>query len=100
MKNQATAIQSDCPIASEEPLEIGELYLFHTDDPVCPAESSLWGVFDRWEGAQIRLETDSADLLRFRFGEPLPPAYRYRRLSTRAELRDYSYNLARWEAEP
>lgn len=79
-------------------LEMGELYLFHDADPACPAESSLWGLFRGCSGAVCRLESSSIDLERFRIGGELHPAYRYHRLATRAELRDYCYLLGCYES--
>ena len=78
-------------------LTAGELYLFHADDAQCPAESSLWGVFDKREAEQIVLESSSRDLRSFSLWQQLPTDYRYSRVATRSELRDYSYNLAVWE---
>ncbi len=76
---------------------IGELYLFNRTSPACPAEESLWGVFDKKEGGTIYLESSSLDLKRFRVWHPLPVGYRYIRLATRAELRDYEMQLSRYE---
>ena len=77
----------------EIPLCVGELYLFHATDPQCPAESSLWGVYDRSEDGTVYLEHSTTDNLHFRMWKPLPEHYRYCRLATRRELRDYMYNL-------
>lgn len=79
-------------------LEIGEVYLFHSSDPSCPCDSSIWGVFDKMEGSTIYLESHSLDLRYFRLWSPLPIKFRYVRLATRSELRDYIYNLAAWES--
>lgn len=73
---------------------VGELYLFHETDPRCPQQSSLWGIFDRTDSRGLRLESATKDLLRFEHPCRLPAAYRYCRRATRAELRDYIYNLA------
>ncbi len=75
----------------------GELYLYHPSDPCCPASGSLWGVYDRTTSGAVRLETSSRDLCGFRFWHPLPAAYRYARLATRSELRDYTAALAFYE---
>ena len=32
--------------------KVGEVYLFHTDDPRCPDAESLWGLYDRHDGAR------------------------------------------------
>lgn len=73
---------------------VGELYLFHRTDPHCPPATSLWGVFDRDDDERLHLESSSSDLHSFRRWHTLPEAYRYRRLATREELRDYTWSLA------
>lgn len=78
-------------------LRAGEVYLFHRSDPACPAESSLWGVFDKRINGEIYLESSTEDLVRFRKWHCLPQGYRYCRLSTRAELRDYISDSLRFE---
>lgn len=75
----------------------GELYLFHPTDPACPAEESLWGVFDKTENGTILLESSSHDLKYFRVWHPLTDEYRFARLASRDELRDYAMKLARYE---
>ena len=75
----------------------GELYLFHPADPACPAEESLWGVFDKTENDTIFLESSSRDLKYFRVWHPLADEYRFARLASRDELRDYAMKLARYE---
>lgn len=77
----------------------GELYLFHRTDRRCPEDGSLWGVFDRCDGPVIRLESSSRDLFAFDMWHALPEGYRYFRLSTREELRDYASNLAWFETQ-
>ena len=49
---------------------IGDVYLFHTTDP-------------------------SADLRKYNYWTFLPAEYQFCRLSTREELRDFSFNLNR-----
>lgn len=79
---------------------VGELYLFHTSDRNCPPESSLWGMFDHLSGnGAIGLESSSEDLVRFRCGGTLPAGYRYCRLSSRDELRDYTADMTFAETE-
>ncbi len=80
------------------PFSIGELYLFHKNNPLCPAESSLWGFYDRRYGSVIYLESSSKDLRFFRMRDILPAGYRYVRLSSRDELRDYMWRLGYFEA--
>ena len=74
--------------------ESGELYLFHPTDPSCLASESLWGLFDKAAEGRLFLESSSSDLLCFDLWHPLPAEYRYGRLATRAELRDYAFSLA------
>lgn len=77
--------------------ESEELYLFSTNNPKCPPESSLWGIFDRREGKRIVLESGSYDLRDFTLWSPLPEKYIYCRLATRKELRYYTNNIAIYE---
>lgn len=56
-------------------------------------EGSLWGVFDKRIGDTIYLESSSLNLQNFRKWHLLPIAYRFCRLATRSELRDYTANL-------
>ena len=100
MKNPDPA-PSDAPPETPHPARVaratcraGELYLFHCTDPQCPPATSLWGVFDRDDDKRLHLESSSCDLHSFRRWHALPEAYRYRRLATREELRDYTWNLA------
>ena len=72
--------------------KIGELYLFHTDDPRCPDAESLWGLYDRHDGNTICLESCSTNQKHFSKGRHLSEQYRFCRLSTRGELRDYMAN--------
>ena len=72
---------------------IGDLYLFHTSDSRCPSSSSLWGFYDKRINGIIYLEHSSHNLRKFRLCHPLPTRYRYYRLATRSELRDYMYNI-------
>ena len=72
--------------------KVGEVYLFHTDDPRCPDTESLWGLYDRHDGNSIRLESCSTDQKNFSKDRRLPAQYRFCRLSTRGELRDYMVN--------
>lgn len=94
MKNSTTSTESRLRLLTDETSAVGELYLFHRTDERCPADSSLWGIVDRSDAREIRLESSSIDLQRFRLHHPLPEEYRYCRLATRAELRDYVWNLA------
>lgn len=77
----------------------GELYVFHRADPTCPAVGSLFGVFSHEDPDAVYLESCSPDMFRFRLECRLPTGYRYCRLATRSELRDYIFNLACHECE-
>lgn len=81
------------PALTCTPLIPGELYLFHRSDAGCPAEGSLWGVYDKRVKGRVYLESGTEDMVRFCKWIRLPDGYRYCRLSTRAELRDYISRL-------
>uniref|UniRef100_UPI004055D50E hypothetical protein n=1 Tax=Alistipes sp. TaxID=1872444 RepID=UPI004055D50E len=94
---ESSLLHVDCSILNAS-FEAGELYLFHLEDPACPAEESLWGCYEcNRDSGQILLENSTVDLNLFRLKGELPKAYKYHRLATRAELRDYAYALARYE---
>lgn len=76
---------------------IGELYLFHPKIKHCPAHDSLWGIFNSIDSGKINLESYSLDLQNFSKWHYLPSKYKYSRRATRAELRDYMYNLGQIE---
>lgn len=75
----------------------GEVYLFHKSDPLCPPESSLWGIFDKRIGSSVYLESCTRDHKHFTLWSCLPSAYRYCRLATRSELRDYISSQIYWK---
>lgn len=75
----------------------GTLYLFHCSDRSCPASNSLFGIIDKTSDGIIYLESSSRDMLRFCLWHRLPNHYRYYRLASRSELRDYIFNLAYYE---
>lgn len=77
---------------------IGDLYLFHPNNPRCPAKTSLWGFYDKTTNGVIYLEHSTEDLRHFRSWHRLPQCYRYYRLATCDELRDYMYNLGVWDS--
>ena len=81
------------PALTYTPLFPGEVYLFHRSDPGCPAEGSFWGVYDKRVKGRVYLESGTEDMVCFRKWIRLPDGYRYCRLSTRAELRDYISRL-------
>ncbi len=72
----------------------GEVYLFHRTDPECPADGSLYGIIDKETSDAIHLESSSSDLQTFRHWYRLAEDYRYCRMASRSELRDYIFNLA------
>ena len=78
-------------IASQK-FAIGDVYLFNKRDPNCPSDSSLWGVFDKCDGGSVYLESSSRDRNVFTAWCRLPDGYRYCRLSTRAEMRQYIFD--------
>ncbi len=82
-----------CTYVHRSSFRIGELYLFHTNHPLCPSATSLWGFYDKAQDGSIILEHSTQDLHHFRLRHYLSKRYRYCRLATRAELRDYMYNL-------
>lgn len=82
---------------TEKNLSIGELYLFNKVETECPAESSLWGIVESMTDDVINLESLSLDLKEFIYHKSLPTEYKYNRISTRDELRDYIYNQAAYE---
>lgn len=84
-------------ICSNAQFRIGDLYLFHPCNPFCPPEESLWGFYDRTSMDNIYLEHSTIDHNHFMLSHKLPKRYRFYRLATRSELRDYMYNLGVWE---
>ena len=79
--------------------QIGELYLFHPSNPHCPPNTSLWGIYDKTGNGIIHLEINSFDLKHFRSQFILPKHYRFHRLATRSELRDFMYNLGYFDGK-
>lgn len=109
MKHETVFVSPDCgettagiarpaTVAGFE-FEAGEIYLFHRSDPQCPAGESLWAVFDRRDGNGIRLESCTDDLIDFQRWCRLPDGYRYCRLASTGELRDYMTALAMFEMQ-
>lgn len=76
----------------------GDLYLFHPYNKHCPSKNSLWGIYDRTENGKIYLESSTLDNKIFRIWHPLPSKYCYSRRATRAELRDYMYNMGYYDS--
>lgn len=75
---------------------IGDVYLFHATDPECKSQTALWGIVDnRSVEGRIHLEVSSLDLKHYLYWTLLPEIYRFCRLSTREELRDFSFSLNR-----
>ncbi|MBQ3197203.1 MAG: hypothetical protein IJB63_03675 [Alistipes sp.] len=84
-------------ICSKSKFRVGDLYLFHPCNPLCPPEESLWGFYDMTSMDNIYLEHSTIDHNHFMLSHALPKHYRFYRLATRSELRDYMYNLGVWE---
>lgn len=74
-----------------------EVYLFHTDDPNCPGNSSLWALINEFDGYSLRIESYTTNLRTFTLWRPLPAIYRYCRLASRRELREFISNYAYYE---
>ena len=77
----------------------GELYLFHANNPLCPSSCSLWGIFDKRTNRNIYLESSTGDLRQYSIWHILPKYYHYCRCATRAELKDYMYNMGFGDAK-
>lgn len=76
------------------PFRSGEVYLFSKTDESCDPETSLWGLFDRrLENETVMLEAMTTNLRDFESWVALPSGFRYVRLSSRDELRDFAYAL-------
>lgn len=54
----------------------GEVYLFHKSDSHCPADSSLWGTFNRYDEDGVHLEILTTDCAFFRYWRLLPASHR------------------------
>ncbi len=81
-------------ITDDYPFRCGEVYLFSKTDEACDPRTSLWGLFDRrLENGTVMLEAMTTNLSDFESWVALPPDFRYVRLSTRDELRDFAYSL-------
>lgn len=78
---------------------IGDLYLFRPIKKHSLPNRNLWGIYDKIENGIIYLESSSLDLEYFKIWCRLPAKYRYSRRATRNELRDYMYNMGRFESK-
>ncbi len=96
---ESPADKSQPATVSRFVFEAGEIYLFHGSDPQCPAESSLWATFGRRHHGGILLEACTDNLIDFRRWCRLPSGYRYCRIATTGELRDYMTALAMFEMQ-
>lgn len=72
---------------------VGELYLFSDMKDPSDNARTLWGVFDKMADGKVCLESASHDMSKFDLWCQLPDEYKYYRLSTRLELRDYVMGL-------
>jgi len=93
-----TAADTGRPFENIE-FETGEIYLFHKTDPDCPDGDALWAVFDSRDVNGIMLESCTDNLIDFTLRCRLPADYRYCRLSTESEVREYAVALAMFEIE-
>lgn len=76
------------------PFRCGDVYLFSRTDERCDPDTSLWGMFDkRLENGTVFLEAMTMNLRDFESWVALPSDFKYVRLSTRDELRDFAYSL-------
>ncbi len=81
-------------ITDDYPFRCGEVYLFNRTDEACDPKTSLWGLFDkRLENGPVMLEAMTMNLRDFESWVALPSDFKYVRLSTRDELRDFAYLL-------
>jgi len=78
--------------------KIGELYIFSTSEHWAKNDPLLWGIFDeQTPDGRIMLEASTRDFMNFILWKHLPPEYLYCRLATRAELRDFIFNISVWQ---
>lgn len=76
--------------------QVGELYLFaHHTEP----HRQLWAILADVERDGVVAESATEDFRSFDRWVRLAPVWRYRRMATRDELRDYSYALALYEMQ-
>lgn len=93
-----TAAVIDQPLGNIE-FETGEIYLFHKTDPDCPDDDALWALFGSRDADGIMLESCTDNLIDFSLRCRLPADYRYCRLASRSEVREYAVALAMFEIE-
>lgn len=80
-----------CEISAGKP-ESDVLYIFSKYNLPQFRAGVLWGVVDCVRNGEILLASYSFDLLEFGFDSPLPADYRFCRMATSFEIRDYFYN--------
>lgn len=73
---------------------IGEVYLFSPAHRPTDASSCLWGVVNDQLGERLHMEILSYGFSEYCLDCFLPEGFRYARLATRDELRDFVYNVA------
>ncbi len=94
MKPEEVKVINRPDVGEEVMWQVGELYLFaHHAEP----NRQLWAVFSEWEQGCVVAESATEDFRSFNHWVRLAPVWCYRRMATRAELRDYSYALAVYE---
>lgn len=101
MNGLRTGMRSAYPIgcAPDLCLESGRLCLFSRTGRSCPPHGSLWGILDKVAEGSVCLESSTLDMRSFRLWHFVDGSYRFCRLATPAELRDYVANLICYECE-
>ncbi len=82
--------------SSDEEFSMGDVYVFSTEKDAAGSEV-LWAMFDRWENGVMILESSSRDLSLFDLWHELPDRFRYYRLTTREELKEYVVGVISYE---
>lgn len=72
----------------------GEVYLFSPIRRPADPASCLWGMVEQVRKERLHMEILSYGFTEFRLDCTLPEGFRYARLATRDELRDFIYNVA------
>lgn len=67
------------------------------EEPDSFGAGCLWGTFRRVDAGAVVLDIATCDMVRFRYGCPVPEHLSRIRRATRDEIRDFFYNLGRAE---
>lgn len=92
-KHDARARSPLTPIANIR-FQGGDVYLFSPASRPTDASSCLWGVVDGYLAGRLHMEILSYGFSEYRLDCLLPEGFRFARLATRDELRDFVYNVA------